>query len=479
MSSAATRAYLTKVLKEYSKTTVESRAAAQSRAVHSITQDTAQITQAIKRAAQLYNLPSSVSDAFAKELEANLSNLINKSNLTFNDILRARAKSGIKGEFTTAQGGSRTTYFLKSGKTTTDDFGNTIELPYIDENGNKIELHKILQVGHDESITTIQTKAQLNKLVRYKSRNKGLTEADKRLIDAFINIFDHSTSLLEKVDKITILDDLLGKSVVKQNRSLTLKVLKEWKKGNNPIELNITAEPSVTLKKKSTPTGVSFEAAYDNGIKGNISSGIKYGILKGASLLLSGGAKEDLSNVSKALYSNTDWIDLEGSASPKDYILAKVVEPLTGKKPPKLNSSKKTIKSKPTKLKHKVPAIPKLKLKKPEPKLRNLRGQFTSLTNLENTLRAVLNEVVADNMRRPHLEYQSGRFSESVEVVRLQRTRQDEITAFLTYMKYPYQTFEPGFKQGYKGYDPRILLDKSVREILAPLVKARIRTQTL
>lgn len=113
------------------------------------------------------------------------------------------------------------------------------------------------------------------------------------------------------------------------------------------------------------------------------------------------------------------------------------------------------------------------------PQLRTPLGRFTSLVSLEAILRDLLNETVADNMRRPHLEYQTGRFSDSVEVVRLQRTRQDEVTAFLTYMKYPYQTFEPGFRQGHKGYDPRILLDKSVREILTPLVKARIRTQVL
>jgi hypothetical protein len=113
------------------------------------------------------------------------------------------------------------------------------------------------------------------------------------------------------------------------------------------------------------------------------------------------------------------------------------------------------------------------------PQLRSLKGRFVGLTSLENILRELINETVANNMRRPHLEYQTGRFSDSVEVVKLQRTRQDELTAFLTYMKYPYQTFEPGFKQGHKGYDPRILIDRSVREILLPLVKARIRTQVI
>ena len=111
--------------------------------------------------------------------------------------------------------------------------------------------------------------------------------------------------------------------------------------------------------------------------------------------------------------------------------------------------------------------------------LRTKKGRFTSLIGLEAVLRELINETVEKNMQRPHLEYQTGRFANSVEVIRLQRTRDDEVTAFLTYMKYPYQTFEPGFRQGHKGYDPRILLDKSVREILAPLVAARLRTQVL
>lgn len=477
MSTAATRAYLGKILKEYSKTTLHSRSAAQSRAVHTLTQDVNQIKTAISRAAQLYNIPSKITEAFAKELEGNLSSLMGRGNLTFNDILKARARSGIQGTVTTTAGGSRTTYFLKSGKTTTDDFGNVVDIPYVDENGNKIELHKVLQVGHNESIATIQAKAQLNKLIRYKSRNKSLTDADRKLLDAFINIFDHSTNLLQRVDDLTVLDDILGPGVSKQNRSITAQVLKEWKKGGAPIEIHLTASPKASMQKKETPTGVSFEVAFDNGIKGNISAGIKSGILKGAGLLLSGSQRDELANISRMLYGETDWVDLKGSASPKELIISKVTEPITGKKAPKISSKKTTHTIKGTTVRNKVPAIPRLKLKQPEPRLRNLKGQFTSLFKLENILRALLNEAVADNMRRPHLQFQTGRFAESVELVRLQQTRQDEITAFLTYMKYPYQTFEPGFKQGHKGYDPRLLLDKSVREVLTPLVKAQIRTQ--
>ena len=34
-----------------------------------------------------------------------------------------------------------------------------------------------------------------------------------------------------------------------------------------------------------------------------------------------------------------------------------------------------------------------------------------------------------------------------------------------TYMKYPYQTFEPGFAQGSIKRDPRRIIGESVREI--------------
>lgn len=107
--------------------------------------------------------------------------------------------------------------------------------------------------------------------------------------------------------------------------------------------------------------------------------------------------------------------------------------------------------------------------------LRSVSGKFTSLANLEVLIKSMLEETVSKNMQRPNLEYQSGRFAKSVELKSLSR-KGDAIQAFLTYMKYPYQTFEPGFKQGHKGYDPRRLIDQSVREIATKLVKARLQT---
>lgn len=109
------------------------------------------------------------------------------------------------------------------------------------------------------------------------------------------------------------------------------------------------------------------------------------------------------------------------------------------------------------------------------PVLRTPSGQFTSITRLQSLITGLLEETVIKNMKRPNLEYQTGRFSKSVQLKSITQ-RQNSIQLFLTYMKYPYQTFEPGFAQGHRGYDPRRLIDQSVREIATKLVRARLQT---
>jgi hypothetical protein len=80
-------------------------------------------------------------------------------------------------------------------------------------------------------------------------------------------------------------------------------------------------------------------------------------------------------------------------------------------------------------------------------------------------------------MAPPALTYQTGRFAESVKLNSVQfDSRQNAITAFLSYMKYPYATFEIGGKQGSIDKSPYALIDRSVREIAAQLTKSRMRT---
>lgn len=110
--------------------------------------------------------------------------------------------------------------------------------------------------------------------------------------------------------------------------------------------------------------------------------------------------------------------------------------------------------------------------------LRNKKGQFTSLINIQNLLNSQITETVKQNMGSPALTNKTGRFAESITIDKLSMSRQGRITAFYTYMKYPYQTFERGYKQGSTRRDPRILISKSIREIAAQAVSDRFDIRT-
>lgn len=114
------------------------------------------------------------------------------------------------------------------------------------------------------------------------------------------------------------------------------------------------------------------------------------------------------------------------------------------------------------------------------PRIRTHKGQFSSLTGLQRILDARLTQQIKDNMgdgtRRDVLNLRSGRFAESVKVERISQSREGMITAFYTYMKNPYQTFEPGYAQGSPASrNPKTLISKSIREILAEQVKNKLR----
>ena len=88
-----------------------------------------------------------------------------------------------------------------------------------------------------------------------------------------------------------------------------------------------------------------------------------------------------------------------------------------------------------------------------------------------------LPDTVAKNMVFPRLQYQTGRFANSVRAVDVQTTKQGFPSIGFTYQKFPYQTFEPGFAQGNSDRDPRKLIDASIREIATKLVVGRLYTR--
>lgn len=103
-----------------------------------------------------------------------------------------------------------------------------------------------------------------------------------------------------------------------------------------------------------------------------------------------------------------------------------------------------------------------------------------NLTNLQNLLNQRLHDQIKANMgtgsARGVLNYRSGRFAQSAKVERLQESRQGMITAFYTYMKYPYATFsDGGMQQDPKSRDPKLLIARSIREIAGTSVANRMR----
>ena len=83
---------------------------------------------------------------------------------------------------------------------------------------------------------------------------------------------------------------------------------------------------------------------------------------------------------------------------------------------------------------------------------------------------------MGDGSRSDILNLRSGRFAESVSVEKLSESRAGMITAFYTYMKYPYATFSQGGKQSVpKSRDPKTLISKSIRELLQSRVSNRLR----
>lgn len=110
-------------------------------------------------------------------------------------------------------------------------------------------------------------------------------------------------------------------------------------------------------------------------------------------------------------------------------------------------------------------------------RLRGIKGNFTSTVNIEKLIKSLLFETIKKNMASPALNYRTGRFARSVELKNLvYDNRSNQLTAFLTYMKYPYATFEPGGRMGSIDRSPTLLLDRSIREIAKSLTSARMKT---
>ena len=89
---------------------------------------------------------------------------------------------------------------------------------------------------------------------------------------------------------------------------------------------------------------------------------------------------------------------------------------------------------------------------------------------LEALLEKALPKVVASKMTSPALVYRTGRFANSAEVTDVMVGPRGGMHIDYTYMKDPYETFEPGNRQGSTFRDPRKIIGSSIRQIAQSIV---------
>jgi len=179
-------------------------------------------------------------------------------------------------------------------------------------------------------------------------------------------------------------------------------------------------------------------------------------------------------------------IKTEGSRSILDHIGDIVALTIAGKDLPR--RSQTTVKTKDLlnlakpKAKQKVakPVGKKQTLKTKSPKIKVIPVSETPLTSLQALLNSRLVETIRKNMgggdRKDILNLRTGRFAESARVERLTQGREGMITAYYNYMRYPYATFSQGGRQEFpRSRDPKLLISKSIREILQEQMITRMR----
>jgi len=222
---------------------------------------------------------------------------------------------------------------------------------------------------------------------------------------------------------------------------------------------------------------VQIESASDNMSRGGIS----------------GNQKKKLLAALRTAMTKFDPMTVSGSDTPKQRKLKqltnKLVKPFAAKKSKNIKTSTKAVplkksaskkqtlntSSKSSKGRDRVKVGQIAVASKKRPKRDD--NPASSPLHMMVAINKRLPQVVAQNMQSPHLNYQTGRFAESVRVTDVVKTPKGFPSVGYTYAKFPYQTFEAGYAQADLGLDPRKLIDKSIREIATELAIGRFFTR--
>jgi hypothetical protein len=234
---------------------------------------------------------------------------------------------------------------------------------------------------------------------------------------------------------------------------------------------------------------VKFENRNVNQLKGSV---LETKEKAGLNKVVLAKLAEELRNTNSKLGTEIARAMTIGRSSPSmvDYVLSSISSILIGSKPTTFKQTiSATKKGKEVRSKSKSESISGIaknlgKLNTSALISKSRSSTSLNLTSLQALLDRHLQDVISANMgdgsARNVLNYRTGRFAASAKVERLSQSRQGMITAFYSYMKNPYQTFEPGYRQGSpKTRDPKLLIAGSIREIAATVVGNNLRAVSI
>lgn len=198
-------------------------------------------------------------------------------------------------------------------------------------------------------------------------------------------------------------------------------------------------------------------------------------------------AEKELKGLWRSFIQELPLLEIEGSSSARQkmekHILDKLTSNLKGSditvksSDPKVKSAKSRSKGKVSTTRKKETIRVNSKSAGTVKKGKRIRRSQFNLATFLGILNQQLPSVVAKNMGDPALNYRTGRFASGVRVTDITPTRQGFPSIGYTYQLYPYQTFEPGYAQGDPERDPRKLIDRSIREIMAQYAIGRFYTR--
>lgn len=272
-----------------------------------------------------------------------------------------------------------------------------------------------------------------------------------RKLFGILNSFSQNTVRLEGIDTENNKTSVLQNKIIVEN---LLSSYSRFKKVGPTIQANIDKDVSGFIKRIRADILIIQDSDQNNLIKEQITSSSSF---KSLSSMLA----------NTVISSKTFLEDIKES----------LISKFTGRP----NNSKK---------KEKANVAPSIVRNKSRVNISGSRGINTIFSVPEGqvsvtSIQALLNEKLAQQIKSNMgtgsattvLNYKTGRLADSFKVTAVSSDRSGALTAFFTYMKYPYITFGPGgAQQNPRSRDPRLLGDKSIREIAEEKITTRLRT---